>query len=114
MSTTTAAVVPLTIEDAEALVTVARRAAEVAGVRGSVTVLDAGGHLLAFRRDDQAVLISGETAPARPTRHSNWTPPPRISSRRSSRAASSTPCPPRSTARSCSSRAASRCTATAA
>ncbi|MEU9140134.1 heme-binding protein [Streptomyces sp. NPDC048404] len=61
MSTTTA-VAPLTIEDAEALVTAARRAAEAAGVRISATVLDAGGHLLAFRRDDQAVLISGETS----------------------------------------------------
>ncbi|WP_406331354.1 heme-binding protein [Streptomyces sp. NBC_00203] len=60
MSTT--AVVPLTIEDAEVLVTAARRAAEAAGVRVSVTILDAGGHLLAFRRDDQAVLTSGETS----------------------------------------------------
>ncbi|MET8098532.1 heme-binding protein [Streptomyces sp. NPDC005236] len=53
---------PLTIEDAEVLVTAARRAAEAAGVRISATVLDAGGHLLAFRRDDRAVLISGETS----------------------------------------------------
>ncbi|MCX4235465.1 heme-binding protein [Streptomyces sp. NPDC020707] len=60
MSTTT--VTPLTIQDAEALVTAARRAAEAADVRVSVTVLDAGGHLLAFRRDDRAVLISGETS----------------------------------------------------
>ncbi|MGW6260597.1 GlcG/HbpS family heme-binding protein [Streptomyces sp. NPDC055085] len=62
MSSTVTAVAPLTIEDAEVLVTAARRAAETAGVRVSVTVLDAGGHLLAFRRDDQAVLISGETS----------------------------------------------------
>lgn len=61
MSTTTV-VAPLTIQDAEALVTAARRAAETAGVTVSVTVLDAGGHLLAFRRDDRAVLISGETS----------------------------------------------------
>ncbi|MFJ8939507.1 heme-binding protein [Streptomyces sp. NPDC102365] len=60
MSTTT--VTPLTVQDAEALVTAARRAAEAADVRVSVTVLDAGGHLLAFRRDDRAVLISGETS----------------------------------------------------
>jgi uncharacterized protein GlcG (DUF336 family) len=60
MITTTVA--PLTIHDAEALVTAARSAAEAAGVAGSVTVLDAGGHLLAFRRDDRAVLISGETS----------------------------------------------------
>ncbi|MEV7691614.1 heme-binding protein [Streptomyces bungoensis] len=60
MSTTTAAI--LTIEDAELLVAGARRAAEEAGVPVSVTVLDAGGHLLAFRRDDRAVLISGETS----------------------------------------------------
>ncbi|MDN3259439.1 heme-binding protein [Streptomyces sp. CSDS2] len=60
MSTTVVA--PLTIEDAELLVVTARRAAEDAGVTVSVTVLDAGGHLLAFRRDDRAVLISGETS----------------------------------------------------
>lgn len=60
MSTTTVA--PLTTQDAEILVTAARRAAEAAGVTISVTVLDAGGHPLAFRRDDRAVLISGETS----------------------------------------------------
>ncbi|MFR9790272.1 GlcG/HbpS family heme-binding protein [Streptomyces sp. MB22_4] len=60
--TTTTAVAPLTTEDAELLVATARRAAEEAGVTVSVTVLDAGGHLLAFRRDDRAVLISGETS----------------------------------------------------
>ncbi|MFI8947794.1 heme-binding protein [Streptomyces sp. NPDC053750] len=60
MSTT--AVAPLTIQDAETLVTAARRAAEAADITVSVTVLDAGGHLLAFRRDDRAVLISGETS----------------------------------------------------
>lgn len=60
--TTTTAPAPLTTQDAEALVTVAYRAAEDAGVRVSVTVLDAGGHLIAFRRDDRAVLISGETS----------------------------------------------------
>ncbi|MFJ9815973.1 heme-binding protein [Streptomyces sp. NPDC101151] len=59
---TTATVAPLTTEDAELLVATARRAAEEAGVTVSVTVLDAGGHLLAFRRDDRAVLISGETS----------------------------------------------------
>ncbi|WP_371528233.1 heme-binding protein [Streptomyces sp. NBC_01283] len=62
MSTTTPAVAPLTTQDAEALVSAARRAAEAAEVTVSVTVLDAGGHLLAFRRDDRAVLISGETS----------------------------------------------------
>ncbi|MBO1336761.1 heme-binding protein [Streptomyces sp. VRA16 Mangrove soil] len=60
--TTPTAVAPLTIDDAEKLVSVARAAAEAAGVPVSVTVLDAGGHLLAFRRDDRAVLISGETS----------------------------------------------------
>ncbi|MFB0616400.1 heme-binding protein [Streptomyces sp. AGS-58] len=60
MSTT--AVAPLTIEDAELLIGTARRVAEDAGVPVSVTVLDAGGNLLAFRRDDRAVLISGETS----------------------------------------------------
>ncbi|MEU7243667.1 GlcG/HbpS family heme-binding protein [Streptomyces sparsogenes] len=53
---------PLTTQDAELLITAARRAAEAADVTVSVTVLDAGGHLLAFRRDDRAVLISGETS----------------------------------------------------
>ncbi|MBD0419330.1 heme-binding protein [Streptomyces sp. TRM S81-3] len=61
MSTTTA-VAPLTTREAELLVTAARTTAEAAGVTVSVTVLDAGGHLLAFRRDDRAVLISGETS----------------------------------------------------
>ncbi|WP_128984501.1 GlcG/HbpS family heme-binding protein [Streptomyces roseicoloratus] len=63
MSTTlSTTVTPLTTADAEILVDTARRAAEAAGVTVSVTVLDAGGHLLAFRRDDRAVLISGETS----------------------------------------------------
>ncbi|MEU9625674.1 heme-binding protein [Streptomyces luteogriseus] len=61
MSTTTA-VAPLTTRDADALIAAAHRAADAAGVTVSVTVLDAGGHLLAFRRDDRAVLISGETS----------------------------------------------------
>ncbi|MFD5436013.1 heme-binding protein [Kitasatospora sp. NPDC127067] len=61
MSTTTA-VAPLTTADAELLVDATRTAAEAAGVTVSVTVLDAGGHVLAFRRDDRAVLISGETS----------------------------------------------------
>ncbi|MFG2680670.1 heme-binding protein [Streptomyces sp. NPDC048392] len=60
MSTT--AVAPPTIQDAEALVAAAHRVAEAADVTVSVTVLDAGGHLLAFQRDDRAVLISGETS----------------------------------------------------
>ncbi|MEU6975507.1 MULTISPECIES: heme-binding protein [unclassified Streptomyces] len=66
MSTTATAlptsVTPLSTTEAEALISSARRAAEAAGVSVSVTVLDAGGHLLAFRRDDRAVLISGETS----------------------------------------------------
>lgn len=60
MSTT--AVTPLTTADADRLLATARRAAESTGVTVSVTVLDAGGHPLAFRRDDRAVLISGETS----------------------------------------------------
>ncbi|MGW7195203.1 GlcG/HbpS family heme-binding protein [Streptomyces chryseus] len=62
LSTTATAVVPLTVQDAEALVDAARRAAQEAGVAVAVAVLDAGGHLLAFRRDDRAVLIAGETS----------------------------------------------------
>lgn len=61
MSATTA-VAPLTTEDAEVLLGAAREAAEAAGIAVSVTVLDAGGHPLVFRRDDRAVLISGETS----------------------------------------------------
>jgi uncharacterized protein GlcG (DUF336 family) len=53
---------PLTTADAETLLDAARAAADSAGVAVSITVLDAGGHLLAFRRDDRAVLISGETS----------------------------------------------------
>lgn len=63
MSTTIpTAMAPLTILDAELLVAAARTAAEAVGVSVAVTVLDAGGHLLAFRRDDRAVLIAGETS----------------------------------------------------
>ncbi|MFI1466890.1 heme-binding protein [Streptomyces wuyuanensis] len=58
----TTAVAPLTTEDAETLVAAARAAAEAADVTVAITVLDAGGHLLAFRRDDRAVLIAGETS----------------------------------------------------
>ncbi|MGW8970251.1 GlcG/HbpS family heme-binding protein [Streptomyces platensis] len=59
--TTAPTVRPLTTREAEALIEATVRAAEGLGVRGSVTVLDAGGQLLGFRRDDTAVLISGET-----------------------------------------------------
>ncbi|MEN8649861.1 heme-binding protein [Streptomyces sp. 21So2-11] len=52
----------MTTQDAEALIEAARSAAEAAGVTAAVTVLDAAGHLLAFRRDDRAVLIAGETS----------------------------------------------------
>ncbi|MEY9992686.1 uncharacterized protein GlcG (DUF336 family) [Streptomyces sp. V4I8] len=62
MSSTVLAVAPLSTQDADLLVAAAHRAAEAAGVTVSVTILDAGGHLLAFRRDDRAVLISGETS----------------------------------------------------
>jgi len=60
--TTAPTVRPLTTREADALIEAAVRAAEGLGVRGSVTVLDAGGQLLGFRRDDMAVLISGETS----------------------------------------------------
>ncbi|MFG2331534.1 heme-binding protein [Streptomyces sp. NPDC048604] len=60
--TTAPAVAPLTVQDAEALIAAARDAAETASVAVAITVLDAGGHLLAFRRDDRAVLIAGETS----------------------------------------------------
>ncbi|MFC9814174.1 heme-binding protein [Streptomyces virginiae] len=53
----------MTTEDAELLVAAATSAAEAAGATVGVTVLDAGGHLLAYRRDDRAVLISGWTVP---------------------------------------------------
>ncbi|KUL43230.1 hypothetical protein ADL28_43350 [Streptomyces violaceusniger] len=62
MSTTETAVAPLTTQDAEALLRAARAAAEAAGVTAAISVLDACGHLLAFRRDDRAVLIAGETS----------------------------------------------------
>jgi uncharacterized protein GlcG (DUF336 family) len=59
---TTLAPAPLSTADAQLLVDTAHEAAAAAGVPVSVTVLDAGGHLLAFRRDDRAVLIAGETS----------------------------------------------------
>ncbi|MFE1952795.1 heme-binding protein [Streptomyces sp. NPDC059524] len=62
MSSATPTVTPLTTTEAETLIAAAHRAAADAGVPVSVSVLDAGGHLLAFRRDDRAVLISGETS----------------------------------------------------
>jgi uncharacterized protein GlcG (DUF336 family) len=58
----TIAVAPLSTSEAESLISAATRAAETAGVPVSVAVLDAGGQLIAFRRDDQARLISGETS----------------------------------------------------
>ncbi|MFD8157481.1 GlcG/HbpS family heme-binding protein [Streptomyces malaysiensis] len=62
MSTPATALAPLTTQDAEALVQAARAAAEAAGLTAAISVVDAGGHLLAFRRDDRAVLIAGETS----------------------------------------------------
>ncbi|MFJ6516836.1 heme-binding protein [Streptomyces filamentosus] len=62
VSAATAPVTPLSTADAELLLSAARRAADAAGVAVSVTVLDAGGHPLAFRRDDRSVLVSGETS----------------------------------------------------
>ncbi|ATL81186.1 heme-binding protein [Streptomyces malaysiensis subsp. malaysiensis] len=62
MSTPATVLAPLTTQDAEALVQAARAAAEAAGVTAAISVVDAGGHLLAFRRDDRAVLIAGETS----------------------------------------------------
>ncbi|GAA0667255.1 heme-binding protein [Streptomyces malaysiensis subsp. malaysiensis] len=62
MNTPATAIAPLTTQDAEALVQAARAAAEAAGVTAAISVVDAGGHLLAFRRDDRAVLIAGETS----------------------------------------------------
>ncbi|ADI11345.1 hypothetical protein SBI_08227 [Streptomyces bingchenggensis BCW-1] len=57
MSTT--AVTPLTSADAEALIAAARAAAGGAGIPVSVTALDAGGHLLAFRRDGHLIGAIG-------------------------------------------------------
>ncbi|UUN27973.1 heme-binding protein [Streptomyces sp. FIT100] len=63
MTTATApTVAPLTTQNAETLVEAARVSAEAAGVAVAISVLDAGGHPLAFRRDDRAVLIAGETS----------------------------------------------------
>lgn len=52
----------LTTADAERLIGAGRAAASEAGVTVSISVLDGGGSLLAFLRDDRAVLISGETS----------------------------------------------------
>jgi uncharacterized protein GlcG (DUF336 family) len=61
----TAAVIPLSTSEADSLISAANRAAQSAGVAVSVAVLDTGGHLLAFRRDDRAPLVSGETSRAK-------------------------------------------------
>lgn len=62
---TTIAVAPLSTFEAESLISAATHAAATAGVPVSVAVLDTSGQLLAFRRDDQARLISGETSRAK-------------------------------------------------
>lgn len=62
MSDPTATVRPLTAAEADQLVAVARQEAADAGIAVSITILDAGGNLMAFRRDENAVLISGETS----------------------------------------------------
>lgn len=63
MSTT--AVTTLTAQDADALIDAAGKAADAAGVAISVAVLDSGAQLLAFRRNEQAALIAGETSRAK-------------------------------------------------
>ncbi|MBZ6081677.1 heme-binding protein [Streptomyces olivaceus] len=57
---------PLTTADAETLIAAARRDTDEAEVPVSITVLDGGGHLSAFRRDERAVLICGGTGTAKP------------------------------------------------
>ncbi|MEU9381509.1 heme-binding protein [Streptomyces sp. NPDC048279] len=58
-------ITPLTAQEADTIVAAANHAAEAAGVAVSVAVLDAGGQLLAFRRNEQALLVSGETSRAK-------------------------------------------------
>jgi uncharacterized protein GlcG (DUF336 family) len=58
-------VTPLTTADARTHIAAARRAVGQAEVPVSITVLDAGGHLLAYCRAERAVLVSGETSTAR-------------------------------------------------
>jgi uncharacterized protein GlcG (DUF336 family) len=113
MSTATA-VAPLTTQDADVLVTAARRAAEAASVSVSVTVLDAGGHLFAFRRDDRAVLISGETSTRKAYTFLQLSAPTADLVDAVQPGGLFHTCPPRSTGRCCSSRAVCRCTATVA
>ncbi|WP_097976938.1 heme-binding protein [Streptomyces sp. gb14] len=52
----------LTTRLAETALRAAHHVAHEARVPVSVSVVDAGGSLLAFRRDERAVLISGETS----------------------------------------------------
>jgi uncharacterized protein GlcG (DUF336 family) len=52
----------LTLDDATALMTAARRAADEIGVPMSFAVMDPGGHLLALVRMDGAPWISAEVA----------------------------------------------------
>ncbi|WP_457034140.1 hypothetical protein [Kitasatospora sp. P5_F3] len=64
MSTTAPApVAPLTMQEAEIPITAAGRAAVAAGVTAGVTVLDAGGHLLAVHRDDRLIGAIGGGGP---------------------------------------------------
>ena len=52
----------LSNDELRELLDAAHKEADRAGIKVSVTVLDRGGHLLGFRRDQDALLISGETS----------------------------------------------------
>lgn len=54
--------VDLSNEELRDLLVVAQKEAAATGINVSVTVLDRGGHLLGFVRDQDALLISGETS----------------------------------------------------
>ncbi len=52
----------ITREAAEALVAATRTAARDIGIRASIAVADAGGHLVAFARDDGAPFLTANVA----------------------------------------------------
>jgi uncharacterized protein GlcG (DUF336 family) len=54
--------IDLSNEELRELLATASREADGVGIKVSVTVLDRGGHLLGFVRDQEALLISGETS----------------------------------------------------
>lgn len=52
----------VTLSQAESAIALAKQHADDLGVRASIAVVDAGGHLVAFARQDEAILVSLDMA----------------------------------------------------